>query len=75
MLLLLLEQNGTGISLLPCTLHLPLCSSLRHVNMFPVQETHPLSQMNYLKHLRHLNVSCQMHKTSLTSNGSESDVP
>lgn len=42
--------------------------------MFPVQETHPLSQMNHLKHLGHFNISCQMHKTSLTIDGSESDV-
>lgn len=76
MLLLLLEWMALEF-FCSCTLSLQLllCSSFRQVSMFLVQGAHPLSQMNYLKCLRHFNISCQMHKTSLTSDGSESDVP
>lgn len=56
------------------SLQLCLCSCFQQTNTFPVQRTHPLSQMNYPKHLRHFSISCQAHKTSLTSAGNEPDV-
>lgn len=56
------------------SLQLCLCSCFQQTNTFPVQGTHPLSQLNYPKHLRHFSISCQAHKTSLTSAGNEPDV-
>lgn len=56
------------------SLQLCLCSCFQQTNTFPVQRTHPISQMNYPKHLRHFSISCQAHKTSLTSAGNEPDV-
>lgn len=56
------------------SLLLSLHSSFCRASMFPVQGTQPLSQMNYPKHFRHFKISCQIHKTSLTSAGNESDV-
>lgn len=50
------------------------CSSFQQTSTFPVQGTHPFSQMNYPEHLRHFSISCQAHQTNLPSAGNEPDV-
>ena len=68
-------MSGTGILLYMCTLF--SCFSVvlsGRLACFLCQGTYPLSRMNYPKYLRHFNISCQTHKTSLTSAGNESDV-